>query len=125
MSVNAATTVSIAPASTAVRSSASVSIGPATLLPMLPGTIAGGIWPGRSLRNEPLGGGITNHNFKVSLEGDEAFVLRIGGKDTDLLGIERRAEPEPALAAPQGANGPGAVAYLHGGLATRALGGEP
>ena len=37
---------------------------------------------------EPLGGGITNHNFKVAADG-EAFVLRIGGNDTELLGIDR------------------------------------
>jgi hypothetical protein len=39
------------------------------------------VWPGRAYTFEPLGGGITNHNFKVLL-GDEAFVVRIGGKDT-------------------------------------------
>ena len=31
---------------------------------------------------EPLGGGITNHNFKVTA-GGESFVLRIGGNDTE------------------------------------------
>ena len=94
-------------------------------MPMQPETIAGRIWPGRSLRIEPLGGGITNHNFKVSLEGDEAFVLRIGGKDTDLLGIERRAEHEAALAAAQVGTGPEVVAFLDGVLVTRYVDGEP
>ena len=40
---------------------------------------------------EPLGGGITNRNFKVAV-GGEAFVLRIGGNDTALLGIDRDVE---------------------------------
>ena len=45
-----------------------------------------------------LGGGITNHNFKVSLD-DATYVLRIAGRDTNLLGIDRRAEYEASLAA--------------------------
>ena len=46
------------------------------------------LWPGQPVEVEPLGGGITNHNFKVSVDG-ETLVLRIGGKDTALLGIDR------------------------------------
>jgi hypothetical protein len=42
---------------------------------------------------DAVGGGITNHNFKVTLEG-EAYVLR-GGKDTELLGINRRPSTRP------------------------------
>ncbi len=49
------------------------------------------VWPGVEPQVEPLGGGITNHNFKVAT-GGETFVLRIGGKDTELLGIERNVE---------------------------------
>src|SRR5918997_156240 len=60
--------------------------------------LAARIWPGREVELEPLGGGITNHNFKVSVEG-EAFVLRIAGADTELLGIDRRAEHAAAQAA--------------------------
>jgi len=37
------------------------------------------LWPGGEAVVEPLGGGITNHNFKATIEG-EAFVIRIGGK---------------------------------------------
>ena len=39
----------------------------------------------------PLTGGITNHNFRVTL-GGVACVVRVHGKDTDLLGIDREAE---------------------------------
>jgi thiamine kinase-like enzyme len=39
----------------------------------------------------PLDGGITNRNFRVILGGRD-YVLRLPGKDTDLLGIDRAAE---------------------------------
>jgi thiamine kinase-like enzyme len=39
----------------------------------------------------PLCGGITNHNFRVTL-GGEQYVVRVHGKDTELLGIDRDAE---------------------------------
>jgi thiamine kinase-like enzyme len=39
----------------------------------------------------PLSGGITNHNFRVTL-GSEEYVVRVHGKDTDALGIDREAE---------------------------------
>ncbi len=39
----------------------------------------------------PLSGGITNHNFHVTL-GGQGYVVRVHGKDTDVLGIDRRAE---------------------------------
>jgi len=49
------------------------------------------IWPDRAVETEPLGGGITNRNFKVVV-GGEAFVVRIGGKGTELRGIDRTTE---------------------------------
>ena len=48
------------------------------------------VWPGREAHIEVLGGGITNHNLKVVVDG-EAFVLRVAGKDTSLLGIDKRS----------------------------------
>jgi len=39
----------------------------------------------------PLTGGITNHNFRVTLGGED-YVLRVHGSDTGLLGIDRQAE---------------------------------
>jgi thiamine kinase-like enzyme len=39
----------------------------------------------------PLVGGITNQNYRVDI-GNETFVLRIGGKRTQLLGIDRGSE---------------------------------
>src|SRR6266705_252161 len=91
---------------------------------MQPETIAARLWPGRSPRIEPLVGGITNHNFKVSVDGG-TYVLRIGGKDTELLGIERRAEHEAALAAARVGTGPEVVAFVDGVLVTRFVEGRP
>ena len=39
----------------------------------------------------PLSGGITNRNYKVPF-GDHDYVVRVPGKDTNLLGIDRDAE---------------------------------
>jgi thiamine kinase-like enzyme len=39
----------------------------------------------------PLDGGITNRNFCVTF-GDDDYVVRLPGKDTNLLGIDREAE---------------------------------
>ena len=36
----------------------------------------------------PLEGGITNHNYRVHVDG-ESFHLRIAGQNTEMLGIDR------------------------------------
>lgn len=48
-------------------------------------------WSGKELVVAPLLGGITNQNYRVDIAG-ETFVLRIGGKGTRLLGINRGHE---------------------------------
>jgi thiamine kinase-like enzyme len=48
-------------------------------------------WNLRDLTVTPMEGGITNQNYRVEFQG-EAFVLRIGGEGTHLLGIDRRNE---------------------------------
>ena len=40
---------------------------------------------------EPLDGGITNRNFRISFGGND-YMVRMPGKDTNLLGIDREAE---------------------------------
>jgi thiamine kinase-like enzyme len=91
-----------------------------------PEEIAARLWPDRQVRLEPLGGGITNQNFKVDA-GGESFVLRIGGKDTELLGIDRSVEHAASLAAAEGGVGPEVVAFIEpeGYLVTRFLEGRP
>jgi thiamine kinase-like enzyme len=83
------------------------------------------VWPGGVESVEPLGGGITNHNFRV-VAGGEAFVLRIGGRDTELLGIDRRVEHGATLAAASLGIGPEVVAFVEPGgyLVTRFVEGE-
>jgi thiamine kinase-like enzyme len=86
--------------------------------------IAEQVWPGRQLEVEPLGGGITNHNFKVVVDG-EAYVLRIGGERTELLGIDRRSEEAAARTAAALGVGPDVVAFVDGSLITRFVEGGP
>jgi thiamine kinase-like enzyme len=91
-----------------------------------PEEIAARVWPGEGVRVEPLGGGITNHNFKVDV-GGESFVLRIGGKDTGLLGIDRNVEHAASVAAADLGVGPEVVAFgeAEGYLVTRFVEGRP
>jgi thiamine kinase-like enzyme len=93
---------------------------------MKPEAIAARVWPGRELALEPLGGGITNHNFKVTVDGG-AYVLRIGGKDTELLGIDRSVEHGAALVAAQVGVGPEVAGFVEpeGYLVTRFVEGRP
>ena len=81
------------------------------------------VWPGRQAVVEPLGGGITNRNFRVSFPG-ETYVLRIGGKDTELLGIDRCAEHGASLVAAELGLGPEVVGFVDGCLVTRFVAGE-
>src|SRR5215212_7311419 len=59
---------------------------------------------------EPLGGGITNRNYRLRWGGRDC-VLRLPGKDTELLGIDRRAEHEATRAAAAAGIGPDVVAF--------------
>ena len=79
--------------------------------------IAARVWPDRELEIEPLGGGITNHNFVVRVDGN-AYVLRIAGADTELLGIDRAAEHEAARVAAGLGVGPEVVDFVEGSLIT-------
>jgi len=83
------------------------------------------VWPGQRATVEVLGGGITNHNFKVTVD-DGVYVLRIAGRDTDLLGIDRQVEHEASLAAAAVGVGPEVVAFVEpeGCLVTRFIDGD-
>jgi thiamine kinase-like enzyme len=83
------------------------------------------VWPGQHASFEPLGGGITNHNVKVSLGGD-IYVLRVAGQGTDLLGIDRHAELEATRAAAAVGIGPEVIHFVEpeGWLVTRFVSGE-
>jgi len=83
------------------------------------------IWPGRGASFEVLGGGITNHNLKVEVDGQQ-FVLRVAGKDTSLLGIDRTVEVAATQAAAALGIGPEVVEFVEpeGWLVTRFVDGE-
>ena len=93
--------------------------------PSLIDSILERVWPAGVDSVEPLGGGITNRNFKVTT-GGEAFVLRIGGKDTGLLGIDRNVEHTASLAAARLGIAPEVVGFVEpeGYLVTRFVDGE-
>jgi thiamine kinase-like enzyme len=84
------------------------------------------LWPGRRANVVALDGGITNRNFKVEVDG-AAYVLRIGGKKTDLLGIDRAAEHAASLRAEEIGVGPAVVDFVEseGWLVTRFINGRP
>ena len=78
------------------------------------------MWPGQHARFEALGGGITNHNLRVEV-GGEVFVLRVAGKDTGLLGIDREVELAATTAAAALGIGPEVFMFVEpeGWLVTR------
>ncbi|MGH3114777.1 MAG: phosphotransferase, partial [Gaiellaceae bacterium] len=82
------------------------------------------LWPGRQPTLSPITSGITNANVKVELDG-EAFVVRLPGADTELLGIDRGAELEATRTAAAAGVGPEVVDFVDGCLVTRFVTGEP
>jgi thiamine kinase-like enzyme len=58
-----------------------------------------------------LDGGLTNRNFRLLLGGRDV-VVRLPGKDTELLGIDRIAERDATAAAAAAGVGPEVVAFL-------------
>ena len=75
---------------------------------------------------EELGGGITNRNYKIEVDG-AAYVLRMGGAQTGLLGIDRAVEHAASLRAEEIGVGPAVVAFVQseGWLVTRFIAGQP
>jgi len=79
-----------------------------------------------NLTTTPLDGGITNMNYKVEV-GGEAFVLRITGARTELLGINRDNEYAANKLAGEFGIGPEVVYFIRpeGYLVTRFLDSRP
>jgi len=67
---------------------------------------------------QPLSGGITNHNFRVTLGGED-YVVRMHGRDTDVLGIDREAEQLACARAAELGIAPQLVASFEDCLVTR------
>jgi thiamine kinase-like enzyme len=78
------------------------------------------------LKATPLGGGITNNNFRIDI-GGKSFVLRIAGADTELLGINREVEYAANLAAGKLGIAPEVFYFIRpeGYLVTRFITGQP
>ncbi|HLC33898.1 MAG TPA: choline kinase family protein [Anaerolineales bacterium] len=78
------------------------------------------------VRVTPLGGGITNTNYRVDV-GNESFVVRVGGANTELLGIDREHERAINQAAALVGVAPEVVDFLRpeGYLVTRFIHGRP
>jgi thiamine kinase-like enzyme len=72
----------------------------------------------------PLKGGITNHNFRVTLGGTD-YVVRLPGKDTDLLGINRETERLATEAAARLGIAPAVAAAHEDYLVTRFIACRP
>ncbi len=84
-------------------------------------------WAGANdLKATPLGGGITNSNFRIDTAG-ESFVLRITGANTELLGINRELEYSANLAAGKLGIAPEVYYFIkpEGYLVTRFIHGRP
>src|SRR5215510_12279554 len=65
----------------------------------------------KSLDITELSGGITNKNYKITLDGD-SYVLRMGGNETKYLGIDREVEYECSRLAAQIGIAPEPIAFL-------------
>lgn len=53
--------------------------------------VVGRLFPGRSVRVEPIAAGLTNQNYRVEVDGVPHFV-RLPGRSTDLLAVDRGNE---------------------------------
>jgi thiamine kinase-like enzyme len=75
---------------------------------------------------EPLSGGLTNTNHKVTTGGGDAYVVRISGKDTGLLAIDRTNEVHNTISASESGVGARFVASLpeHDALVLEFIRGE-
>lgn len=74
----------------------------------------------------PLSGGIANRNYKVRFAGSD-LVVRLPGKDSELLGIDRAAEKAAGELAARAGVGPAVVALFDDPpcLVTEFVNGEP
>src|SRR5689334_1798638 len=68
-------------------------------------------WKGRQIDIQPLSGGLTNSNFKVTVDGMPYFI-RVPGESTELLAIDRNNEYHNSEAAAQAGVGPQVLYHL-------------
>ena len=68
-------------------------------------------WQGRYVTAEAIVGGLTNHNFRVEVDGQPCFV-RVPDADTALLAVDRANELANCRAAADGGVGPRVLHHL-------------
>jgi thiamine kinase-like enzyme len=68
-------------------------------------------WAGRRIEAVPISGGLTNHNYRVEVDGVACFV-RIPGPATDLLAVDRANELANTRAAADAGVGPRVIHHL-------------
>jgi len=68
-------------------------------------------WQGKRVEIQPLSGGLTNTNFRVTVEGEPYFV-RIPGASTELLAVDRKNEYHNTKAAAEAGVGPKVLYHL-------------
>lgn len=79
----------------------------------------------RNIAGEAQKGGLTNENYLLTVDG-ERFVLRVGGKNTAQLGIDRKTERDALLTASKAGIAPDVVLFTlpEGHLVTRLIDGR-
>lgn len=68
-------------------------------------------WQGKQMVIQPISGGLTNTNYRVDVDGTKHFV-RIPGKSTALLAVDRRNEYYNSAAAAEAGVGPRVLYHL-------------
>jgi thiamine kinase-like enzyme len=68
-------------------------------------------WKGKNVFIEPLSGGLTNTNYKVTVDG-KPFFVRVPGESTELLAVDRKNEYFNSKAAAEAGVGPTVLYYL-------------
>jgi thiamine kinase-like enzyme len=83
-------------------------------------------WRNKKISTTELSGGITNKNYRVDVDG-ESFVLRLGGANTEHLGIDRKVERDATAAAASLGIAPEVIYFIEpeGYLVTRFVKGRP
>src|SRR5438105_3283401 len=71
------------------------------------------LWRGRAVAISPLSGGLTNENYLVECEG-RRYVMRLPGKSTELLAIDRANEVYNTKSAATTGIGPKVLEHVAG-----------
>jgi thiamine kinase-like enzyme len=71
------------------------------------------LWGGRDVAISPLSGGLTNENYLVEVDG-ERYVMRLPGRSTELLAIDRENEVFNTKAAATTGVGPRVLEHVPG-----------